>query len=203
MYLLRYLFGHRFLQSLREARETEQTIRTGGKAFTEKCPPAMIAHFTINLSVMQSVPNPVPFVMACFLLMLGCIANLHFFFTALSLFSVPTGATLMFISIIPLVIYLTGSFALINKGFLYGLYNYAFFLIGNFIFSCVLLIMLWKNGDYHNVGQIAFTIVLVLLCRWIINGDTYNMMIRFVLARRLVRVAHKKYSTSIVKKGSR
>ncbi|ECI5351723.1 hypothetical protein SEEERB17_011259 [Salmonella enterica subsp. enterica serovar Enteritidis str. SARB17] len=109
----------------------------------------------------------------------------------------------MFISIIPLVIYLTGSFALINKGFLYGLYNYAFFLIGNFIFSCVLLIMLWKNGDYHNVGQIAFTIVLVLLCRWIINGDTYNMMIRFVLARRLVRVAHKKYSTSIVKKGSR
>ncbi len=49
-------------------------------------------------------------------------------------------------------------------------------------------------------SDLVIAIIMVVLCRWVMNGETFTMMIRFCLGRRLVRVALQKYLTSQTRK---
>ncbi|HAU3147091.1 TPA: hypothetical protein JDD71_003629 [Salmonella enterica subsp. salamae] len=49
-------------------------------------------------------------------------------------------------------------------------------------------------------SDLVIAIIMVVLCRWVMNGETFTMMIRFCLGRRLVRVALKEYLTSQTRK---
>lgn len=71
---------------------------------------------------------------------------------------------------------------------------------GNMLFMALIGIVLASLVNFWLKSDLVIAIIMVVLCRWVMNGETFTMMIRFCLGRRLVRVALQKYLTSQTRK---
>ncbi|ENL4829466.1 hypothetical protein AB5G42_004342, partial [Salmonella enterica subsp. enterica serovar Teko] len=103
-------------------------------------------------------------------------------------------------SAIGMVLCVMAELWLIAKGFILSLRLCVLLLLLNIVFCGTGLfdVLCQQNGELR--GDLVIAIIMVVLCRWVMNGETFTMMIRFCLGRRLVRVALQKYLTSQTRK---
>lgn len=89
---------------------------------------------------------------------------------------------------------------IIAKGFILGLRLCVLLFLLNIMLCGTGLFDVLCHQNSELKSDLVIAIIMVVLCRWVMNGETFTMMIRFCLGRRLVRVALQKYLTSQTRK---
>ncbi|HII1670374.1 TPA: hypothetical protein ACYZE8_000737 [Salmonella enterica] len=193
------LCGEQFWLAFCEAKDVARAIKNGGEDFNKKCPPALLSHFINGSSWEHSLPNPAPVCACSFMLIVGGVCSAHFAFDKFILYG-PLNIIICFGSAIGMVLCVMAELWLIAKGFILGLRLCVLLVLLNIVFCGTGLfeVLYSQNGELKS--DLVIAIIMVVLCRWVMNGETFTMMIRFCLGRRLVRVALQEYLTSQTRK---
>lgn len=182
-----------------EAKDVTRAIKNGGEDFNKKCPPALISHFITGLSWEHSLPNPAPVCAFSFMLLVGGVCSAHFVFDKFILYW-PLNIIIYFGSAIGMMLCVMAEVWLIAKGFILGLRLCVLLFLLNIMLCGTGLFDVLCHQNSELKSDLIIAIIMVVLCRWVMNGETFTMMIRFCLGRRLVRVALQEYLTSQTRK---
>ncbi|EEJ2302748.1 hypothetical protein YI53_000753 [Salmonella enterica subsp. enterica] len=199
MGIMSKLCGKQFWLAFCEAKDVTRAIKNGGEDFNKKCPPALISHFITGLSWEHSLPNPAPVCAFSFMLLVGGMCSAHFVFDKFILYW-PLNIIIYFGSAIGIMLCVMAEVWLIAKGFILGLRLCVLLFLLNIMLCGTGLFDVLCHQNSELKSDLVIAIIMVVLCRWVMNGETFTMMIRFCLGRRLVRVALQKYLTSQTRK---
>ncbi len=133
------------------------------------------------------------------MLLVGGVCSAHFAFDKFILYG-PLNIIIYFGSAIGMVLCVMAELWLIAKGFVLGLRLCVLLFLLNIMFCGTGLfdVLYSQNGELKS--DLVIAIIMVVLCRWVMKGETFTMMIRFCLGRRLVRIALQEYLTSQTRK---
>lgn len=193
------LCGKQFFLAFCEAKDVARAIKNGGEDFNKKCPPALISHFINGLSWEHSLPNPAPVCACSFMLIVGFVCNAHIAFDNVISYW-PLKIIIYFGSAPVIALCVMAALWLTAKGFILGLRLYILLFLLNIAFCCAGVFDVLRNQNGELKSDLIIGMIMVVLCRWVMNGETFTMMIRFCLGRRLARVALKEYLTSQTRK---
>ncbi|TLX36217.1 hypothetical protein FE997_02890, partial [Salmonella enterica subsp. enterica serovar Newport] len=131
--------------------------------------------------------------------LVGGVCSAHFVFDKFILYW-PLNIIIYFGSAIGMMLCVMAEVWLIAKGFILGLRLCVLLFLLNIMLCGTGLFDVLCHQNSELKSDLVIAIIMVVLCRWVMNGETFTMMIRFCLGRRLVRVALQKYLTSQTRK---
>lgn len=191
---IKFLVGHRFLSLIQDGKEVERLIKKGGQEIIEKSSTEQENKLSFQW-YKHSLPNPLPLGILCFLLIIPLVFG---YGTTIDYFTLPIILnSILYLCLMPVTgIYIAFIPYTLGRGYASGLYLVLVFYILDILLSLtgffLMSISPTENNNWmQQLGFFLLQILILYLCRYILNSHHFYKLISFSRTTRLLLEAKK------------